>query len=275
VDKATHTGRAFVAISMAVFGVLQIVGSDFIPGIAPVPAWVPGRTFLVYLSGVALVAAGVSVIASAGARAAAALAGFGWFLCVLLHVPRLVVNPSDGAAWTTGSEALALCGGAIVLAGALSAGRQASGALERITAWAAPLGRYFVAVPMPVFGILHFVYADIVARAVPAWIPGKPFWVYLTGVAHIAAGLGIVTRVHDRLAATLWGLMVGLWVVILHTPRVVANPNGRNEWTSTFLALAMCGGSLLVAGALAKEDRTERAGLDVQHPEKPLLEHRS
>jgi hypothetical protein len=28
-------------------------------------------------------------------------------------------------------------------------------------------------------GIQHFVYADFVARLVPAWIPGSHFWVYL------------------------------------------------------------------------------------------------
>ena len=53
---------------------------------------------------------------------------------------------------------------------------------------------------------------------------------------------------------SLLGLMFFLWVVILHAPRVAASPHNGNEWTSAFVALAMSGSALLVAGTLARRD---------------------
>jgi hypothetical protein len=76
------------------------------------------------------------------------------------------------------------------------------------------------------------------------------FWAYFTGVAHIAAGVGILFKVKARLAATLLGIMFALWVLIEHSPRVAADPAFRPGWTSLFIALATCGGAWIVAGSL-------------------------
>jgi hypothetical protein len=42
--------------------------------------------------------------------------------------------------------------------------------------------------------------------------------------------------------------MFFLWVIIVHATRCAADPNNGNQWTSLFVALAMCGGGLVVAG---------------------------
>jgi uncharacterized membrane protein len=206
---------------MAAFGLQHFIASDFVPGLMPVPAWVPGRLALVYATGVAFTAASASLMTGKGARFASILVGILWFLGVLLHLPGLIANPRNGAAWTTGFESLALCGAALVLAGTLPANLPR--AWERATARVIPLGLYAFAFSVPVFGIQHFIYADYVAAVVPSWIPGRLFWAYFTGVAHIAAGVSILTRVKARLAAAMWALMAGLWVVLLHAPRVVAS----------------------------------------------------
>jgi hypothetical protein len=44
--------------------------------------------------------------------------------------------------------------------------------------------------------------------------------------------------------------MYGSWVLMLHLPRVLAQPAMRAEWTSLFVALALCGGAWLVADSL-------------------------
>jgi hypothetical protein len=54
------------------------------------------------------------------------------------------------------------------------------------------------------------------------------------------------------LAATLSGLMFFLWVISLHLPRVAAAVHNGDEWTSAFVALAMCGGSWVLAGTVKK-----------------------
>jgi len=109
-------------------------------------------------------------------------------------------------------------------------------------------GRFLFAISLVVFGAQHFLYAKFVATLVPSWIPGHLFWAYFVGVAFVAAALSIAIGKNARLAATLLGLMFILWVLTLHLPRVAAHPHDGNEWTSAFVALAMCGGAWLVAG---------------------------
>ena len=109
------------------------------------------------------------------------------------------------------------------------------------------LGRIFIAIALVVFGVQHFMYGAFVAGLVPAWIPGRLFWAYFVGVAFFAAAAGILSQRLARPAATLLGVMFFLFVVLLHIPRIAAHSSDGNEWTSEFVALAMCGGAWILA----------------------------
>ena len=100
-------------------------------------------------------------------------------------------------------------------------------------------------------GIQHFLFADFVATLVPAWIPGSSFWTYFAGIALIAGGAGLLLRRTLQTAAALSGLMIFLWVLLLHLPRALgaAPAAQRNEWTALFEALAFSGVALILAGA--------------------------
>ena len=115
-------------------------------------------------------------------------------------------------------------------------------ALEQGTATVSMLG----------FGALHFVYIPYVAFVIPNWIPAHVAFAYATGVAHVAAGIGILTGAIARVAALCTAAMFGSRFLILHLPRDVAHAQDPNEWTSMLIALAMSGGALLVADALAR-----------------------
>jgi uncharacterized membrane protein len=117
------------------------------------------------------------------------------------------------------------------------------------------LGRILVAISLVVFGVQHFIYGGFVATLVPAFMPGRLFWAYFVGVAFVAAAIGILTRILARAAATMLGVMFFLFVVLLHIPRIVGNSSNGNEWTSGFVALAMCGGAWIVACAAPLEER--------------------
>jgi uncharacterized membrane protein YphA (DoxX/SURF4 family) len=117
------------------------------------------------------------------------------------------------------------------------------------------LGRIFVAISLVVFGVQHFIYGGFVAGLVPAWMPGRLFWAYFVGVAFVAAAVGIFIEMMARPAATMLGVMFFLFVVLLHIPRIVGNSSNGNEWTSGFVALAMCGGAWILASASPLEDR--------------------
>ena len=110
----------------------------------------------------------------------------------------------------------------------------------------------FYGVPLIVFGIQHFLYAQFISTLIPVWIPRRLFWAYFVGTAFIAAAVSIATKGQARLAAILLGAMFLSWVIIVHAPRVAAHLRNGNEWTSAFIALAMCGGAWIVAGSQLK-----------------------
>jgi uncharacterized membrane protein len=117
------------------------------------------------------------------------------------------------------------------------------------------VGRIFVAISLLVFGVQHFIYGGFVATLVPAFMPGRLFWAYFVGVAFVAAAIGILTKMLARPAATMLGVMFFLFVVLLHIPRIVGNSSDGNEWTSGFVALAMCGGAWILASAAPLDER--------------------
>ena len=248
-------GRFIFAVGVAALGVLNFIYADAVSGLEPVPSWIPGGVLWAYLTGVVLIGAGACITANKGARLGATSLGIMLLLWVLLlQAPNLVGHPYDGNAWTTTFETLALCGVACVLAGSLTIEQGIRRRPNGLAVSLAVVGRICFGVSMLVFGALHFIYALYVATLVPAWIPGRPFWPYLTGTAFIAAGLSIMTKVKARLAATLLGVMFGAWVIILHAPRVAAKLRDKEEWTSLLVATAMCGGAWLLVGSLASED---------------------
>jgi len=118
-----------------------------------------------------------------------------------------------------------------------------------------PLGRVFVAISLVVFGVQHFMFGVFWEGLVPAWMPGRLFWAYFVGVAFFAAAAGLLIKIMARPAATMLGVMFFLFIVLLHIPRIVGNSSDGNEWTSGFVALAMCGGAWVLASAAPLHER--------------------
>jgi uncharacterized membrane protein len=93
------------------------------------------------------------------------------------------------------------------------------------------------------------MYAGFVAGLVPTWMPKQLFWAYFVGAAFFAAAVGIVIPMLARPAATMLGIMFFIFVLLLHIPRISLHSRDGNEWTSGFVALAMCGGAWILASA--------------------------
>lgn len=236
-EKLSRLGRVLFAVAIASFGIQYLIYA-LVAGPAPGPPWTPGRPLWAYSTAVVLIVAAASIATGKKARWAAAMLAIMLLLRMLfVYAPRLAANPHDPGPWTSGFEILAMCGAALVLAGSVGP------------------GRFLFAIPLVVFGIQHFLYARFVATLVPSWIPGHLFWAYLVGAAFVAAAEAIAARKYAGLASTLLGLMFFLWVISLHVPRVAAAPHDGKEWTSAFVALAMCGGAWVIAGRLARGTR--------------------
>lgn len=242
-------GRIVFAVAIVGFGVLCLAYIDFIAQLQPVPSGIPGYGALGVLTGVILIAAGLAIMTDVRAYPAAlALTVFFGSWIVFLQVPSAFVDPAllRSAWWVRTFETLAFTGGALVLAGLTSRPPR-----ER---WLR-LGRILFGVSLPVFGVLHFIYADNVASIVPPWYPWGLFWAYFTGLAQVAAGVAIAADKLPRLAATLAGAMYGTWALTLHIPSQLQYDNPRAEQTSLLVAVAMCGAAWIVAGSLSNRGR--------------------
>jgi uncharacterized membrane protein len=115
--------------------------------------------------------------------------------------------------------------------------------LDKIVA----LGAVFLAVSISVFGTEHFTAAKILAGMVPGWIPGHLFWALFVGICLISAALSIAARKYAGVAAGLLGLMILLFVFLVHIPNIVNAPATRLLWVVGLRDLAFSGGALSVA----------------------------
>ena len=85
----------FVVAAMLVFGVEHSLHPTLLPGVPLVkemPAWIPGRVLIDYVTGAALLVAAASVALNTHARTATACLG-GWILLtiVVIYVPVMIV----------------------------------------------------------------------------------------------------------------------------------------------------------------------------------------
>jgi len=116
-------------------------------------------------------------------------------------------------------------------------------------------GRLFqilFAIPWLVFGFQHFRYAEIVATLVPAFMPFKLFFAYFTGTAMIAAGISFIINRFARLAAILLGVMLLIFILLIHVPKVSASPSDIKIWTRPLQDIALASIAFLLANKLAR-----------------------
>ena len=113
------------------------------------------------------------------------------------------------------------------------------------------LGPLLFAAPMAVFGGEHLTVANDIAPAIPHWIPAHLFWTYLVGVALISAALSIVAKRLSGLAASLLGVMLFCFVLLIHVPRWAANPGDRITLAVVLRDLAFSAGAFALASTRA------------------------
>jgi uncharacterized membrane protein len=97
------------------------------------------------------------------------------------------------------------------------------------------------------FGLAHFIYLNMTAPLIPAWIPLHTPLSYFTGAAQIAAGLAILVNVLPWLAATLEAVMLSAFTVLVWIPLIFATPHSQNVWSELSLSWAISGAAWVVA----------------------------
>lgn len=106
-------------------------------------------------------------------------------------------------------------------------------------------GKYLFIIPMAVFGIMHFSAADQMA----GMAPGGAIMVYITGVLLIAAVVSALMGKLDKLATTLLGVMLLLFI-LPHAQALSANPG---EMGNILKNIALAGGAFMYASNYAKD----------------------
>jgi uncharacterized membrane protein len=250
-------GRIFYGIAMAGIGFQIIYYHDFPYWLLPPKhSWIPGLTMIAYIFGIMFVLTGACIVFEKKARTISLLTG-----AVLLLVFCFYFIPYQFMAssrymhlrqWENAEKELAFCSGAFVIAGCYSEKNEKN--FYRSLGKLIPLGPILFSIPIISFGILHFLLAKSVADYVPSWVPARLFWAYFCGAALIGSGLAILLKIKSMPAATLLGIMIFIWVIILHIPRVVVSPVGYmgSEVTSALIALVYSGIAFVIAGTTKK-----------------------
>ena len=103
------------------------------------------------------------------------------------------------------------------------------------------------AIPLAMFGAEHFALGNSMIGLVPAYMPWRLFWIYFVGVALIIAALSIATRIQVRWSGLLFGIMMVLFVALIHLPGAVKSGD-RIIWTVVIRELSFAGGGWVLAG---------------------------
>jgi hypothetical protein len=126
---------------------------------------------------------------------------------------------------------------------------QASG-LDKIVV----LSNLCFALALAAFGAEHLAAAKFIQMGVPSYVPWHLFWAYFVGVALLAASLSIATKIEVRWSGLLFGIMLFLFVAMLHIPRVYANPRDRIAWALAVRDMSFAAGGWILAAGAMRED---------------------
>jgi len=111
------------------------------------------------------------------------------------------------------------------------------------------VGRIVFAIPFAVFGLMHLMMANNMTGMVPSWMPGGIFWVYVTGLALIAAAVSIISKKQIYLASVLLAILLVVFVMTIHLPVIISGGQMAQMAMGNMLKdISLAGGALLIAG---------------------------
>ena len=184
--RSQQPALTLFAVGMIGLGILALIYGDFALVWQPVAPWVPGRTMLAYGSGLIMLLGGLGLLSRVTAAWSVRILFPYLILWALLKVPALFVAPQMEAVWLgLGELTVLLAGGWVLFAemAGLPAGTGEGSALAFLTGEkGVRLARILFAVSLLPIGLSHLVYVKETVELVPAWLPYRVGWAYLTGV---------------------------------------------------------------------------------------------
>jgi uncharacterized membrane protein len=237
-------GIVVYALATIATGAINIAWGAFAAGYEPIQAFgdnIPGRQIMAYVAGVCLVIAGAAILWKRTARAGAIALGILYGIFTIFWLPRLYIAPHFlghypavyiGVLDGVGQQIVLLAAAAIVYA-------VYSPENPRLQARTTAITRWMVGLSALDFGLAHLTGIPAVAPLVPKWLPpGQTFWAVLTGIAFALAGIAILVRVLDVLAARLLALMLLIFSVLVLAPQIPAFPHSKDAWDANAFNIA-------------------------------------
>jgi uncharacterized membrane protein len=103
-------------------------------------------------------------------------------------------------------------------------------------------------------GLSHLIYGKETAAFVPAWLPFRLGWAYLTGVGQIACGIGVLFSIYPRVAASAEAGMLTLFTLLVWGPAILAAPTTRLPWTAFLISWAITASAWVLANNIATKE---------------------
>ena len=251
-DSTTNLRRIFqitFAVPWLIFGLQHLMFADFVGKL--VPSYFPNGKFWAYLTGAAMIAAGISFITNIKVRLAAILLGvmlFGFIL--LIHLPKLAAGNAAMIDWTRALQDLFICLAAFLLAEIWSRQENKSGFPLNFVKFA----QILIAILLIIFGVQQFLNLDFLTAKVPSFLPFRIFWVCLTGTAMIAVGICVIINKKANSAALLLGVFLLIINLLNHGFTLINDWQTPLNWTAAMLDLAITGGIFFLTISLRNNE---------------------
>jgi len=247
-------GVYLFALATITAGVLDLIWGEFEAAHQPIGALgdnIPGQKIFAYITAVWMILAGAAILWRRTRRGGALAAALIYLVFGLFWLPRFYTAPH-----VLGFRLTLIAG---LLAGMFTQLMVVAGALVMVpsvadsywTQTSRAVARWVIGLASVLFGVVHLTGVQGVAGMIPKWMPlGGSFWVTLSGVAFLLAGLAILFGILNRLAAHLLALMIVLFEIIL-IPMAFANPGNHIAWGSNAYSLAAAGAVWMFASSIS------------------------
>lgn len=248
-------GRGLLAISSVAIAALSLSYAHL--EWQSLPAWLPWREAWVYGWAVILLGASAGLCFPRLALPGVLTIGVYHFVAAAIAVPLIVAEPISIGAWYLFCEPATALAAAWLLYSVL---RLESPEPETplVGAGTVQAAKVLFALTCIFYGLSHFVYADYTASLVPAWLPGRLAFAYLTGIGHVAAGVAIIVGILPGVAAILEAIMMSLFGLLVWVPSFFMQPRPawavppEKQWSELVATLSLAASAWLIAICLRK-----------------------
>jgi uncharacterized membrane protein len=240
--------RISFALTIAAIGIISLVGGSLAPILAGVPKSLPDRQLVAYVCDFLLLACGAGLLVRrTAAPAAVVLLVYLIIWTLLFKVPFIVRQPLVEVSYQTCGENAVLIAAAWVLylwsiqdAKAWRVNFLSGGVGLRIA-------HVLYGVALIAFGFSHFVYLNLTAPLVPAWLPAHVSWAYLTGEIYILTGVAIVIGSAAGLSAAISALQIALITLLVWGPEMLGGHISTENWQETIVSWALTAAAWVIA----------------------------